>query len=202
MNKLLIVTALLVALPLAVITRGASRFSLTEADISAALAWGQTGEPAPHLVPCLAPKPVPACTAAAVYTPFVRVALASRAARRSSHAYGRGHVTPDLLEERFYAALRYDLPLEQMPFGDRVKNALLRLVLLPNGLGRSAKNSRTGFRRCGWSRPRRAWKRSAAPRRSRTRRWWPRLRSTPCKRATRSGSTGPRTWPGAAKSRR
>ncbi len=151
MKAILTAAAVLAIYPLVAQVHNASRFSLTEADIASALALGQTGEPAPHLVPCLAAKPAK-CAVAAVYTPFVRVALASRAARQKGRALGRDGVTPDLIEERFYAALRYDVPLDRAPFGDRVKYAPLRAVLLPTGLTPVGQELKKGVRP-DWAEP-------------------------------------------------
>jgi hypothetical protein len=70
-----------------------TRSALTIEEVRAAIEWGTTAEPRPYLLHALGPPGPDGVRATggyagAVYTPFVRVAFAARAARRQGRAIG------------------------------------------------------------------------------------------------------------------
>jgi hypothetical protein len=69
--------------------------ALTQKDIEAAIDWGTFGEPAPYWLRCVN-----------VYTPFVRVAIAAKAARDTNRAFTADDVVPDLIKPIAYVTFR------------------------------------------------------------------------------------------------
>lgn len=91
----------------------AQRSALTPSEIDAAINWGVSGEAAPYALPIwteyVRGVPVvnpPSLILGAVYTPFVRVALAAKAARQSNTS-----LTPEdgrrMAEPLVYVAFRW-----------------------------------------------------------------------------------------------
>jgi hypothetical protein len=82
--------------------------TLTPKDIDEAIRWGMDGEPTPYLLRHDGPpgKVNPAIVGA-IYTPFLRVALAAKAARSAGRDFASGDVTPSLIEPVIYVAFRW-----------------------------------------------------------------------------------------------
>jgi hypothetical protein len=82
--------------------------TLTTSDIEDAIRLGQSGTPSPYPTynPGLPGKPR-GLVMAVVYTPFIRVALAAKAARASRRDFGLKDVTADLTQPVVYVAYRW-----------------------------------------------------------------------------------------------
>jgi hypothetical protein len=96
--------ALLSALPL----RAERSDTLAPQDIEEAIKWGMDGDPTPYLLhhKGLAGKQNPVIVGA-VYTPFLRVALAAKAARAAGRDFTSRDVTRSLIEPVVYVAFRW-----------------------------------------------------------------------------------------------
>jgi hypothetical protein len=89
--------------------------ALTPKDVADAISWGLNGQPRPYLLYHMTGGTAarPATVAAespivgAVYTPFLRVALAARNARLAGHTFGEQDITPQLAEPVVYVAFRW-----------------------------------------------------------------------------------------------
>lgn len=83
--------------------------NLTPNDIDAAIKWGMEGSPTGYLLHHRSPDPrkVNPVIVGAVYTPFLRVALAARTAHRAGQSFVASDVPPDLIEPVVYVALRW-----------------------------------------------------------------------------------------------
>jgi hypothetical protein len=82
---------------------------LTHEDIDAAIKWGTQGSPAPYLLHHRRSDPAKAnpVVVGAVYTPFLRVALAARAAHQRGHSFAVSDVPSSLIEPVAYVAVRW-----------------------------------------------------------------------------------------------
>lgn len=82
---------------------------LTPRDVDAAIAWGRDGDPAPYLLRFKSyQKDVPSTViVGSIYTPFVRIALAAKAAFKSGPTFESQDVTEEMTEEIFYVAFRW-----------------------------------------------------------------------------------------------
>jgi hypothetical protein len=82
---------------------------LTTEDIEAAIRWGTQGSPAAYLLHHRSPDPakVNAVIVGAVYTPFLRVALAAKAAEQKGHSFAVSDVPQSLIEPVAYIAVRW-----------------------------------------------------------------------------------------------
>jgi hypothetical protein len=82
--------------------------TLSARDIDEAIKWGMDGDPAPYL---LHHKGLPGranpVVVGAVYTPFLRVALAAKAARSAGRDFTSRDVTRSLIEPVIYVAFRW-----------------------------------------------------------------------------------------------
>jgi hypothetical protein len=76
-------------------TQPSSQLPLGADDLVSAIAWGRSGRPEAYILRNAAGVPV-----GAVYTPYLRVALASRAALQSNRQFGVADVTPHLIDSR------------------------------------------------------------------------------------------------------
>lgn len=94
------------------VQQSSPRLALTREEIAAAIEWGRTARPASYALRNNAGVRV-----GAVYTPYLRVALASRAAAESNQDFGPKDVTPRLIDPRgpgptgealVYIAMRVD----------------------------------------------------------------------------------------------
>jgi hypothetical protein len=96
--------ALLAAPPLRAQTSG----TLAPLDIDGAIKWGMDGDPTPYLLhyKAQAGKANPVIVGA-VYTPFLRVALAAKAARSAGRDFTSNDVTRVLIEPVVYVAFRW-----------------------------------------------------------------------------------------------
>jgi hypothetical protein len=82
--------------------------ALTAKEIDEAIEWGMNGDPAPYLLHHAGqPGKVNPVVVGAVYTPFLRVALAAKAARQAGRAFTQSDVSPSLIEPVAYVALRW-----------------------------------------------------------------------------------------------
>jgi hypothetical protein len=83
--------------------------NLTARDIDAAIKLGTDGNPTAYLLHYRSPDPakVNPVILGAVYTPFLRVALAAKAAHRTGQAFGASDVPSDLSQPVFYVAVRW-----------------------------------------------------------------------------------------------
>jgi CheY-like chemotaxis protein len=81
---------------------------LTPRDIDEAVKWGMHGSPTPYLLHHKGPSgKINPVIVAAIYTPFLRVALAARAARSAGRDFASSDVTPRLIEPLIYVAFRW-----------------------------------------------------------------------------------------------
>ncbi len=87
----------------------ARRFSLlTQKDIDEAIEWGMQGDPAPYLLHHEGhPGRINTVIVGVIYTPFLRVALAAKAARNAGRTFAPSDVTPKLVEPVIYVAFRW-----------------------------------------------------------------------------------------------
>jgi hypothetical protein len=78
-------------------------------DVRAAIAWGNSGEPAPYPLHHRSYDPAKenSVIVGVVYTPFVRVALAAKQAHDAFRDFGEEDVTPSIVEPLAYVALRW-----------------------------------------------------------------------------------------------
>lgn len=83
--------------------------TLTTKDIDQAIEWGTNGDPAPYLLHHRSPDPatINPVVVGLVYTPFVRVALAARAAREAGHTFASSDIAPSVLEPIVHVAFRW-----------------------------------------------------------------------------------------------
>ena len=83
--------------------------NLTPEDIDAAIKWGTQGSPTPYLLHHRRPDPakVNPVVVGAVYTPFLRVALAAKAAQERGHSFAASDVPSSLIEPVAYVAVRW-----------------------------------------------------------------------------------------------
>lgn len=82
--------------------------ALTAAEVKQALAWGEAANPSPYLLHSLDPRGRQnSIVVGAVYTPFLRVALAAAAARVRGSQLQVDGLQPELLEPVVYVALRW-----------------------------------------------------------------------------------------------
>jgi hypothetical protein len=93
-------------------TQPSSQLPLGLDDVVSAIAWGQSGRPEAYTLRSAAGAPV-----GVVYTPYLRIALASRDALASNREFGVGDVTPRVIDSRgpaptgepvVYIAMRVD----------------------------------------------------------------------------------------------
>jgi len=140
----LVVACALLATPV----RAGSTGTLTSKQIDEAIEWGMNGDPAPYLLHHAGPPGrVNPVIVGAVYTPFLRVALAAKMARQAGRTFAQTDVSPSLIEPVAYVALRWyccgsdrNDPAPLTPFdykiaapGDRVlqANSGLRVTTSP-----------------------------------------------------------------------
>jgi hypothetical protein len=96
--------ALLFAAPLLAQSSGTP----TTKDINEAIEWGTHGDPAPYLLHHLGqPGKVNPVIVGAVYTSFLRVALAAKLASQAGRSFTQSDVQPSLIEPVAYVALRW-----------------------------------------------------------------------------------------------
>ncbi len=79
----------------------------TRPRVEEAIEWGLSGDPSPYLLRHaggVAPNPV---IVGAIYTPYLRVALAAKAARAAGQAFTINDVSPELTEPTIYVAFRW-----------------------------------------------------------------------------------------------
>jgi len=82
--------------------------TLTPRDIDEAIEWGMYGNPAPYLLHYIGrPEKVNPVILGAIYTPFLRVALAAKAAREAGRGFTRSDVPPTLIDPVAYIAFRW-----------------------------------------------------------------------------------------------
>jgi hypothetical protein len=83
--------------------------TLTAKDIEDAISWTARADPAPYALHHQSPDPrrVNPVIVGAVYTPFVRVALAAKAASDAGRVLSADDVPPQLLEPLAYVAMRW-----------------------------------------------------------------------------------------------
>ena len=79
------------------------RHSLTPADIAQAIEWGQSGRPEAY--PLRSAFPRNKTTPGVVYTPYLRVALAARAAREEERGFTAEDVTSEMTAPFIYFAI-------------------------------------------------------------------------------------------------
>lgn len=79
------------------------RHSLTPADIAQAIEWGQSGRPEAY--PLRSAFPRNKTTSGVVYTPYLRVALAARAAREEERGFTAEDVTSEMTAPFIYFAI-------------------------------------------------------------------------------------------------
>jgi hypothetical protein len=125
--------ATLVAHPLA---------SLSQKDVADAIQLGNFGEPRPYALHgrSVDPRRRNAFELAAVYTPFVRVALAARAARDSGHVLTPEDLDGRLLEPLAYIAFRWVARDSEHPDSDYAEPQpfwIFKRDIDPRGLPRS-----------------------------------------------------------------
>ena len=77
--------------------------SLTPEDITQAIEWGQSGRPEGY--PLRSAFPRNKTPPGAVYTPYLRVALAARAAREEGRTFTTGDVTAEMTAPLIYFAI-------------------------------------------------------------------------------------------------
>lgn len=77
--------------------------SLTPQDITQAIEWGQSGRPEGY--PLRSAFPGNKTPPGAVYTPYLRVALAARAAREEGRTFTTGDVTAEMTAPLIYFAI-------------------------------------------------------------------------------------------------
>ena len=79
----------------------------TTPSVEEAIEWGLSGDPSPYLLRHaggVTPNPV---IVGAIYTPYLRVALAAKAARAAARAFTINDVGPELTEPVIYVAFRW-----------------------------------------------------------------------------------------------
>src|SRR5207249_1674417 len=77
-------------------------------EIDEAIAWGVDGDPTPYLLHHTGhPGKVNPVIVGAIYTPFLRVALAAKAARIEGRTFSPSDLTPKLVEPVIYVAFRW-----------------------------------------------------------------------------------------------
>src|SRR5215475_3061070 len=82
--------------------------TLTSKEIDEAIEWGMNGDPAPYpLHHAGPPGKVNPVIVGAVYTPFLRVALAANVARRAGRTFTQTDVSQSLIEPVAYVAFRW-----------------------------------------------------------------------------------------------
>ena len=82
--------------------------TLTPRDIDEAIKWGMNGDPTPYLLHHKGPPgKVNPVIVGAIYTPFLRVALAAKAARSAGRDFVSSDVTRSLIEPVIYVAFRW-----------------------------------------------------------------------------------------------
>src|SRR4051794_33002853 len=83
--------------------------TLSLQDVRAAIASGNSGEPAPYPLHYRSPDPAKEnpVIVGVVYTPFVRVALAAKQAHDAFREFAEEDVTPSIVEPLAYVALRW-----------------------------------------------------------------------------------------------
>ena len=94
-----------------------ARHSLLPDEIAQAIEWGRSGQPAAY--PLRSAFPKARTTPGAVYTPYLRVALASRSAREEGRMFTARDVTPGMTAPLIYVAIGASgddpLPPEPLP---------------------------------------------------------------------------------------
>jgi hypothetical protein len=105
MRALVLVTIVAVTVPLGALPAA----TLSPKDIADAIQLGNFGEPAPYRLHgrSVDPRRRNAFELAAVYTPFVRVALAARSARDAGHVLLPDDVDSKLVEPSVFIAFRW-----------------------------------------------------------------------------------------------
>jgi hypothetical protein len=82
--------------------------TLTPKDIDQAIEWGTQGNPSPYLLHHQGPPgKVNPVIVGAIYTPFLRVALAAKVAREAGRTFTQNDVLPSLIEPVAYVAFRW-----------------------------------------------------------------------------------------------
>jgi len=83
--------------------------TLSPQDLRAAIAWGNSGEPAPYPLHHRSYDPAKqnSVIVGVVYTPFVRVALAAKQAHSAFRDFSEEDLTPSVVEPLAYVALRW-----------------------------------------------------------------------------------------------
>jgi len=78
-------------------------------DIDQAIEWGMNGDPGPYLLHHMSSQPgkINPVVVGLVYTPFVRVALAARAARKAGRNFASSDIAPTLPEPIAHVAFRW-----------------------------------------------------------------------------------------------
>jgi hypothetical protein len=93
---------------LATSVHAGSTRTLTSKEIDEAIEWGMNGDPAPYLLHHAGqPGRVNPVIVGAVYTPFLRVALAAKVARQAGRTFAQSDVSQSLIEPVAYIALRW-----------------------------------------------------------------------------------------------
>jgi len=119
--------------------------TLTSTEIDEAIEWGVNGDPEPYLLHHAGqPGRVNPVIVGAVYTPFLRVALAAKAARQAGRTFAQSDVSQSLIEPLAYVALRWyccDRDRNDpasfdpfMPFDYKIATPGDRVVRAPYGL--------------------------------------------------------------------
>jgi hypothetical protein len=94
----------------ATLQRSGIRSQLSERDIADAIEFGTVGRPEPYVIRHAAPKDVPNTLSrivAAVYTPYIRVALVARASANSGARLLQSAVGYDLTQPIAYVVYRW-----------------------------------------------------------------------------------------------
>jgi hypothetical protein len=94
---------------LASVVSAQPRETLTAKDIAEAIEWGLHGEPTPYLIHNFQREPdvVNQGVMAVLYTPFLRVALAAKAAATVGDTFEPDDVTDEIIAPVFYVAFRW-----------------------------------------------------------------------------------------------
>ncbi len=107
-SRPLFTVALLAVALQRVIPAGAQERTLSPSDIDDAIRWGETSNPSPYpLHHAFREGTASDVVVGAVYTPFVRVALAAKAAFNTGQHLDKETLAPPLLEPVFYVAFRW-----------------------------------------------------------------------------------------------
>ena len=129
LSKVVIVCVLLQCDIAATLQNGGIQAQLSEADIADAIRFGTGGRPEPYVIRHVAPNNVPNTQAkivASVYTPYVRVALAARAAADSGSPFVVSAVSHELTQPIAYVVYRWSCCDEGV--SDVTKQAPMRVA--------------------------------------------------------------------------